>query len=85
MGQASGSAHADRDSRRSGPGLAVLVGNRQRRPAAFAVIALDAPSRQGVLHIQFLSQMVLIGLMLAASMIDVDEKTFPTKSPSLAR
>ena len=43
----------------------------------FAVIALDDPLRQGVLHIQFVSHVVLIGLMLAASMIDVDETAIP--------
>lgn len=43
----------------------------------FAVFALNAPFRQSCLHLEFISHAILITLMLAASMIDVDEKTIP--------
>ena len=43
----------------------------------FAVFALNAPFRQLCLHLEFISHAILITLMLAASMIDVDEKTIP--------
>lgn len=39
--------------------------------------ALVVPPSAGVLHALFLSHAVLLGLMLVASLIDVDEKTIP--------
>jgi leader peptidase (prepilin peptidase) / N-methyltransferase len=59
----------------TGVGLAALywweIGAAALLPAGVA------PPSQSVLHLQFASHCILIGLMLAGSMIDVDEMTIP--------
>ena len=58
--------------------MAVLVGSRTRRAVASCGHSCRTlPLPQLSLHLEFLSHAILIALMLAASMIDVDEKTIP--------
>ena len=63
----------------TGFGLAALywweVGAAGLLPAGAAPLLMLAD--QATLHLQFAAHCLLIGLMLAASMIDVDEKTIP--------
>ena len=62
----------------AGPCLAVLVGSRPRRPAAvLRSVAIAAIPAVAICTLEFASHVILIALMLAASMIDVDEKTIP--------
>ena len=63
----------------AGCGLAALywweVGAGGLLPAG--IVGPLSPGVQAILHLQFTAHCILIGLMLAASMIDVDEKTIP--------
>ena len=69
-----------------GPGLALLVGGRRRRACCRRVSrAMLGPGLQTVLHFEFAAHCLLIALMLAGSLIDVDEKIIPDEITVPAR
>ena len=63
----------------TGVGLAALYWWEIRAAGLLPAGALPLllPANVAILHLQFVAHCILIGLMLAASMIDVDEKTIP--------